>query len=93
MMNARTLGLCGVVVLAAGSITLGAQRPQPQRYAPAYTRMSGTYQLESTRGDNSQRAADAATRSLPPDRRNRAYQSLLARLDRRRPLRSIATDR
>jgi hypothetical protein len=88
MTNARTLGFCGVVVLAAGSLALAAQRPQ--RYAPAYARMTGTYQLESTRGDNPQRAAEAATRSLPPDRRDRAYQNLLTRLE---PPQTLAIDR
>lgn len=88
MTNTRALGLCGVVVLTVGSLTLAAQRPQ--RYAPAYARMTGTYELESSRGDNPQRAADAATRSLPPGRRDRAYQSLLTRLD---PPQTLAIDR
>ncbi len=88
MTNTRTLGLCGVIVLAAGTLTLAAQRPQ--RYAPPPSRMTGTYELESTRGDNPQRAADAATRSLPPDRRARAYQNLLTRLE---PPQTLAIDR
>jgi hypothetical protein len=52
--------------------------------------MSGTYELESTRGDNPQRAADAATRSLPPEQRDRVYQSLINRLE---PPATIAIDR
>jgi hypothetical protein len=88
MTHARTLGLCGVVVLAAGSLTLAAQRPQ--RYAPTYARMTGTYQLEGSRGDDPQRAADAATQRLPPDRRDRAYQNLLTRLE---PPQTLAIDR
>jgi hypothetical protein len=42
--------------------------------------MSGTYQLETTRGDDAQRAAERATRNLPPPRRDRAYQNLVNRL-------------
>jgi hypothetical protein len=52
--------------------------------------MSGTYELESTRGGNPRSAADTATRSLPPGQRDRAYQDLLARLD---PPRFLAIDR
>jgi hypothetical protein len=43
--------------------------------------MSGTYELESTRGGDPQRAAKTATQSLPPGQRDRAYQNLLGRLD------------
>src|ERR1035437_548610 len=88
MTTPRTLGLCGVIVLAAGTLTLAAQRPL--RYAPPPSRLTGTYELESARGDNPQRAADAATRSLPPDRRARAYQNLLTRLE---PPQTLAIDR
>jgi len=42
--------------------------------------MSGTYELDGTRGDNAERAASAATRNLPPGQRDRAYQNLLNRL-------------
>src|ERR1035437_8659233 len=88
MTTTRTLGLCGVIVLAAGTLTLAAQRPL--RYAPPPSRLTGTYELESTRGDHPQRAADAATRSLPPDRRARADQNLRTRLE---PPQTLAIDR
>jgi len=52
--------------------------------------MSGTYELEGTRGGNPRSAADTATRSLPPGQRDRAYQDLLARLD---PPQFLAIDR
>jgi hypothetical protein len=52
--------------------------------------MSGTYELERTRSDNPQGAADEATRSLPPERRDRVYQSLINRLE---PPATIAIDR
>jgi hypothetical protein len=74
-----TVGLATLAVLTVGSLSLTAQRPtyQTQTYAP----LSGTYELESTRGGNPQRAAEAATRSLPPGQRDRAYQNLLSRLE------------
>jgi hypothetical protein len=91
MTNTRSLGLLSLVVLTTGSLSLAAEGPprnRPQRNA--YLRMSGTYELESTRGDNPQRAADAATRSLPPEQRDRVYQSLINRLE---PPATIAIDR
>lgn len=86
----RTLGLLGLVVLTAGSVSLAAQRGQPQRHGPASIAMSGTYELETTRGDDAQRAADLATRNLPQPQRDRAYQSLLRRLQ---PPTTLAIDR
>jgi len=41
---------------------------------------SGTYQLDSSRGDDPRQAATQATRTLPPGQRDRAYQRLLNRL-------------
>jgi hypothetical protein len=52
--------------------------------------MSGTYQLETTRGDDAERAAQQATRNLPQPRRDRAYQNLLSRLQ---PPTTLAIDR
>jgi hypothetical protein len=87
MTKTHSLGICGVIVLAAGVVTLAAPA---QRYAPAVDRMTGTYQLDSSRGDNPQRAAEQATRSLPPDRRDRVYESLINRLS---PPAQLALDR
>ena len=76
----RTLGLLGLVVLTAGSVSLSAQPGQQRRnWSPSIV-MSGTYELETTRGDDAQRAADLATRNLPQPQRDRAYQRLLGRL-------------
>lgn len=86
----HTLGLLGLVVLTAGSVSLAAQRGQQGRNRPASIPMSGTYELETTRGDNVQRAADQATRNLPQPQRDRAYQSLLRRLQ---PPTTLAIDR
>ena len=85
MNKTQMLGVCGVMMLATGGLTLSAQRPQA-----SYARMTGTYQLENSRGDDPRRAADAATRSLPQDRRDRAYQNLLSRLESPQ---SLAIDR
>ena len=87
MTKTPSLGICGVIVLAAGVVTLAAPA---QRYAPAVDRMTGTYQLDSSRGDTPQRAAEQATRSLPPDRRDRVYESLINRLS---PPAQLALDR
>ena len=54
--------------------------PPPDVSSPGYW-LSGTYELEHTRGDDPRRAADAATRDLPRTQRDRAYQDLLARLE------------
>ena len=85
MTHTRSLALSAVVVLAAGTVAVSAQR-----YAPAVDRVTGTYQLDSSRSDDPRRAADTATRSLPPDRRDRAYQSLLRRFT---PPAEISIDR
>jgi len=91
MTNTRSFGLLSLVVLTTGSLSLAAQGPQRNRPQPtAYLRMSGTYELDPTRSDNPQRAVDAATRSLPPERRDRVYQNLINRLE---PPATIAIDR
>ena len=74
----RTTALLTFGALALGGLSLSAQgRGRNQ----ADLRMSGTYDLESTRGADPRRAVEAATRSLPAGQRDRVYQSLLARLD------------
>ena len=57
------------------------QRSGPPDIRPAMTSIAGLWDLESTRGDRADRAADMATRDLPPERRDRAYRDLIARLD------------
>jgi hypothetical protein len=84
----HTIGLLSLAVLTVGGLSLMAQRPEnPARGSDP---MSGDYQLESTRGGNPQRAAETATHSLPPGQRDRAYQSLLSRLE---PPQSLSIDR
>src|SRR5580765_3815291 len=70
-----------VALLVSAGLTLHAQRPSHSPPPPAGSQMSGTYELDTTRGDDPHRTAQAATRSLPPGQRDRAYQSLLSRLD------------
>jgi hypothetical protein len=86
----HALGLLGLVALVAGSVGLSAQAGQQRRYGPAPISMSGTYELETTRGDNAQRAAGQATRNLPQPQRDRTYNSLLRRLQ---PPTTLAIDR
>jgi hypothetical protein len=75
----HTAGLVSLAILTIGCLSLTAQ--QSEHRSPANSRMSGTYELESTRGGDPQRAAKTATQSLPPGQRDRAYQNLLGRLD------------
>lgn len=44
-------------------------------------RLTGTYQLENARSDDPRRAAEQAVRGVPQDQKQRAYRSLLARLE------------
>jgi hypothetical protein len=44
-------------------------------------RLSGTYRINASRGDDVRRAAELATRNLPQNERQRVYDSLLRRLD------------
>ena len=43
--------------------------------------LTGTYRINSSRGDDVRRAAELATRNLPVNDRQRAYDSLIRRLD------------
>ena len=46
-----------------------------------YQRLTGTYQRDHSRGDDPARAVDQATRSLPSNQRQGAYQRLVSRLN------------
>jgi outer membrane lipoprotein SlyB len=52
-----------------------------QSGANFHNQLTGTYQLETNQADDAQRAAERAVRSVPSDRRQRTYQSLLDRLE------------
>ena len=83
----HVVGVVSLAVLTIGCLRLSAER---ENRPPVESRMSGTYDLDGTRGDSPQRALEAATRSLPPDERDRAYQGLLSRLV---PPQTISIDR
>ena len=51
-----------------------------QRRTGLYHRLTGTYQLESSRGDDPGQAVEQATRTLPSNQRQGAYQRLMNRL-------------
>jgi hypothetical protein len=53
-------------------------------------RLTGTYRLNPSQGDNPRVAAEDATRNLPADQRQRIYDSLLRRLD---PPNALAIER
>jgi hypothetical protein len=73
----------GITVSSAEMAMAGQQPPYPGRdQRPSFSyRLTGTYQLENTRGDDPRRAAELAARAVPPDQRQRTYQSLLTRLE------------
>jgi Glycine zipper len=86
----RTRVLLGLVVLTAGGVSLSAQWGRQPRNGRASLAMSGTYELETTRGDDVQRSAELATRNLSQPQRDRAYRRLLSRLE---PPTTLAIDR
>ena len=51
-----------------------------ERRTGLYHRLTGTYQLESGRGDDPGQAVEQATRTLPSNQRQGAYQRLMNRL-------------
>lgn len=71
------------MVLSAAPALLAQQGDrygQSGRNGADATTLTGTYELETTRGDNPRDAADQATRRTPAPQRDRVYQSLLMRL-------------
>jgi hypothetical protein len=52
-----------------------------ERNTGVYHRLTGTYQLERGRGDDPGQAAEQATRTLPSNQRQGAYQRLMNRLN------------
>jgi hypothetical protein len=52
-----------------------------ERRPGLYHRLTGTYQLESGRGDDPRQAVEEATRTLSSNQRQRAYQHLMNRLN------------
>ena len=78
-MQRRTVAIVGGLVMAAGAWVAVAAHADSQ--AGGQYRLAGTYQLDRSRSDDAQRAVSMATRDLPPDQRDRAYQAMLNRVD------------
>lgn len=81
----RTVAMLVMATVLTAAPGLMAQRGQGQgqgmpRRGADVMMLSGTYELETTRGDNPRDAAERATRSTPLAQRDRAYQNLLGRL-------------
>ena len=81
-----TLAAATALIAAAG-LTLSAQGGYGQgqgrgrgRDNNFTTLLSGTYELDRTQGDDPNRAADMATRNMPPQQRDNAMRTMLARL-------------
>ncbi len=77
-----------VVVVSFGGLTLSAQGQGPgqgrgrgRAVGQQYNTLAGTYELDMTQGDDIERAAQMATRSMPAAQREQAYENLLERLD------------
>ena len=66
----HALGLLALLMLTAGGSSVAAG----QRFVPGDARLVGTYELESNRSDDPQRAADEATRGLSEPQRGRVYR-------------------
>ena len=56
----------------------------------AAQRLTGTYQLERSRGDDAGQAVEQATRALPANQRQGTYQRLMNRLNAPERSRSTA---
>ena len=53
----------------------------PEEQQPGiYSQLTGTYQIDRSRGDDPRRAAEQATRDLPSSQRQAVYQRLMSRL-------------
>jgi uncharacterized protein YcfJ len=73
-----------VVVVSFGGLTLSAEAQGQGRgraMGQQVAALTGTYELDRTQGDDADRAARQATRTMPVAQRDQAYNSLLARLD------------
>ena len=75
-MTATMRVACGLLVMAFVAADAGMAMAAQQRHL-----LTGTYQLQTNRGDDPARVAQQAARAVPPARRQRAVESLLARLE------------
>jgi len=75
----HTFAAAVATIFAAASWT--TLSGQTSGYVSQTNRLSGTYELDRSRSDDATRVAQQATRSLPTEDRDRAYQNLRARLE------------
>lgn len=79
-----TAALVTAITISLSTISLSAQGQGRARgrggMQQSYNTLSGTYELDRTQGDNPERAAQAATRTMPAAQRDQAYRMLVARL-------------
>ena len=69
------------IVAATCWVTVSGQTGSYRSANNQDNRLSGTYELDRSRSDDAARLAQQATRSLPAEQRDRAYQNLLTRLN------------
>ena len=73
--------LAAVFALTSLSVMVAAAPQQPEQGPGVYQRLTGTYQLERSRGDDAGQAVEQATRALPANQRQGTYQRLMNRLN------------
>ena len=72
--------LAAVFALTSLSVIVAAPQ-QPEQGPGVYQRLTGTYQLERGRGDDPGQVVEQATRAMPANQRQGAYQRLMNRLN------------
>lgn len=76
-----------LLTLAIGGLSAQAQQRRSSRRSTSNrpdlvsSRLTGTYRLDTTRGDNARTAADRATVNLPQGQRERVQDNLMGRLE------------
>ena len=74
---------------AANNIAWNWDQNYPDSPGSSFGQLTGTYRLNMSQSDNARTAAEQATRNLPASQRQRAYDSLVRRLD---PPETLAID-
>jgi hypothetical protein len=79
--RSHVVALAAVFALTSPSVMVAARYTAIERGPRVYQRLTGTYQLERSRGDDLGQAVEQATRALPANQRQGAYQRLMNRLN------------
>jgi type IV secretion system protein VirB10 len=69
-----------LLLTAIAAVNVDAQKRTTKKAAPVATRLTGTYRLNPTIGDNAQTAAERYTQNLPETQRRVAFEDLLSQL-------------